>query len=418
MKKSCARQADQLANCLDSIPAWVKTCLLAFSGGLDSCVLLHLLANKSPPLKIKLWHVNHGLQSESGSMEQFCRQQADLYGFDLKLSRLNLQTTASNIEALARTARYDLFAKGLASNECLLTAHHADDQVETFLLNVLRGSGSAGLRGIARQKPIGGSILLRPMLAVKRDTLLDYAKQHDIEWFEDPSNSSDKFNRNYLRHNIVPLISQRWPNYHSSIGTVCEIQAETRQMLDELAALDYALVVHETDHADRSSLKIAALKSLSGMRQKNVIRYWLRLHHCSSLPKTRLDTLIKQLSAKQDAAPVVTNTDYDIRIYNGRLFIVDYQQPKNLKAVYDLTGSCKLEIAALGLVLQRQSVLKFFRIEDNQQTVQIRFRLDANSKNQHSHRLKRLFQNQKIAPWLRNSTPQVYIDGELVGLWV
>lgn len=351
-------------------------------------------------------------------MAQFCRQQADLYDLDLKLSHLNLESIDSNIEAVARKGRYELFAKGLTANDCLLTAHHANDQVETFLLNVLRGSGSAGLRGIAAHKSIGSSKLLRPMLAIKRETLLDYATQHGLEWFEDPSNSSQRFNRNYLRHNVIPSISQRWPNYHSSIGTVCELQAETQQMLDELAALDYAKIIDEEGRQGRPGLTIKILLSFSVARQKNVIRYWLRLHNCSNLPKTRLDTLIKQLNAKPDATPIIAGTGYDIRIYNGRLFIVELLSTQVLRAVYDLTDSIRLEISELGLVLERQTVLAFFRVEDRNQTVQIKFRLNENSENQTSHRLKRLFQKHKIPPWLRNTTPQVYIDDELIGLWL
>lgn len=420
--KSSSRQIDLLTHCLDTIPASAATCVLAFSGGLDSCVLLHLLVNSRFLPIIKLWHVNHGLQVEAEEMANFCQKQANAYNLELKLSHLNLQTTESNIEAIARTARYALFAKELAPNDCLLTAHHLDDQVETFLLNVLRGSGSAGLRGIAAQKSIARALLIRPMLRCKRETLLDYAKQHKLEWFEDPSNSSVQFNRNYIRHKVTPVIKQRWPNYQDSIATVCDIQDETQQLLDDLATLDYAATNSASDDSTLaklpSTLSVNDLALLSLARQKNVLRYWLRINQRSSLPKARLDTFTQQLSAKQGANPIIENSGYNIRIYDGRVFIVDHDLPQPHQAVYDFLTKSELEIGELNLVLQRQLVLDFLGIEESGQTIQIRFRTDETSVHQHSHRLKRLFQNYKIAPWLRSSTPQLLINGELKGLWV
>jgi tRNA(Ile)-lysidine synthase len=431
--KSRSRQLELLEHCLDLVPARVENCVLAFSGGLDSCVLLHLLASSRFLLNTKLWHVNHGLQIEADSMADFCQQQANAYRLEFKLSHLNLQTTESNVEAIARTARYALFASELTQNDCLLTAHHLDDQVETFLLNVLRGSGSAGLRGIAAQRPIAKARLIRPLLQVKRDTLLYYAKQHKLEWFEDPSNSSVQFNRNYIRHKVTPVIQQRWPNYQHAIATVCDIQAETQQLLDDLAALDYDTLI---DASDRSALAKSAstissttispstlcahgLAALSASRQKNVLRYWLRVNQRPSLPKARLDTFTEQLGAKRDANPIIENGDYDIRIYHGRVFIVNHEQPQPQQAVYDFLSESEseLEIPELNLVLRRSAVLDYLGIEELGQVIQVGFRTDELPKHQNSHRLKRLFQSQKIAPWLRSTTPQLLVDGELMGLW-
>ncbi|MFT6371598.1 MAG: tRNA(Ile)-lysidine synthase [Gammaproteobacteria bacterium] len=414
-------QMKLLTDCLDLVPASVGNCVLAFSGGLDSCVLLHLLANSRFLPIIKLWHVHHGLQIEADKMASFCQQQASDYHLELKLSYLNLQTAKTNIEATARTARYALFAKELSLNDCLLTAHHLDDQVETFLLNVLRGSGSAGLRGIAAQKKIAKAQLIRPMLQFKRETLLDYATQHKLEWFEDPSNSSVQFNRNYIRHKLTPVIKQRWPNYQDSIGTVCDIQAETQQLLDDLAALDYVKLSNVSENLTLSTLSptlnIEALDSLTKARQKNVIRYWLRVNKRSSLPKARLDTFIQQLGAKQGANPIIENNDYDIRLYDGRVFIVDHMMPQPLRSAYDFLAQPVLEVPELNLRLSRDSVLDYLGIKESGQVIQVRFRTEESPTHQNNHRLKRLFQTHKVAPWLRKITPQLIIDGELIGIW-
>jgi tRNA(Ile)-lysidine synthase len=421
--KSCSRQVELLTHCLDLVPASVENCVLAFSGGLDSCVLLHLLSNSRFLPNIKLWHVNHGLQSEAENMANFCQQQANAYQLELKLSHLNLQTTQSNIEAIARTARYALFAKELTQNDCLLTAHHMDDQVETFLLNVLRGSGSAGLRGIAAQRSFAKACLIRPLLHFKREILLGYANQHELEWFEDPSNNSVQFNRNYIRHKVTPVIQQRWPNYQGAIATVCDIQSETQQLLDDLATLDYEVLSDSSDRPSSeklpSTLSVKGLALLSLARKKNVIRYWLRISKRSSLPRARLDAFTQQLGAKQGANPIIVNGSYDIRIYDGRVFIVNQDRPKfkPVQSVYDFLTQPVLEIPELNLVLRRNSVLDYLGIEDLGQVIQIRFRTKESTIHQHNHRLKRLFQSHKIAPWLRSTTPQLLIDGELLGIW-
>ena len=419
--KSRSSNMKPFTDCLDLVPDSVDNCVLAFSGGLDSCVLLHLLANSRFLPIIKLWHVHHGLQLEADHMAKFCHQQANAYNLELKLSHLNLEATKANIEATARTARYALFARQLKPNDCLLTAHHLDDQVETFLLNVLRGSGCAGLRGIAVQKPIKKAQLIRPMLHFKREALLDYATQHKIEWFEDPSNSSVKFNRNYIRHQVTPVIQQRWPNYQDSIATVCEIQAETQQLLDDLALIDYVKLSNVSENLTLatfpSTLDVDALISLKKIRQKNVIRYWLRINKRSGLSKARLDTFIQQLLAKQGANPIIENNDYDIRLYDGRVFIVDHVRPQPTQSVYNFLSQPVLEIPELNLLLRRDSVLDYLGVKESGQVIQVRFRSEALPAHQNSHRLKRLFQSHKVAPWLRKTTPQQLIDGELTGIW-
>jgi tRNA(Ile)-lysidine synthetase-like protein len=154
------------------------------------------------------------------------------------------------------------------------------------------------------------------------------------------------------------------------------------------------------------------------VRQKNVLRYWLRINQRASLPKSRLDSFIQQLGAKQGANPMVQNCDYDIRIYDGRIFIVDQEITEPKLEAYDFLKHLELKIPELNLVLRRNSVLDYLGLDDSGQVIQIRFRNKQLSTNQNSHRLKRLFQTLKIAPWLRNTTPQLCIDGELRGLWV
>ena len=230
-----SRLYEQLDNSLQLLPESVKRLVLAFSGGVDSCVLLHLLSQRNSDFEILIWHVNHGLVDNADEMELFCQQKVSEYGMELNLSHLRLDSNVSNIEARARKARYQVFGESLGGQDCLLTAHHADDQVETFFLNLLRGSGSAGLRGIAAFKWLSRTPMLRPLLSISRVDLERYAEQQQLNWFEDPSNQSERFNRNYLRKQVIPAIKKRWPAYHQSIASVCAIQSETQDLLDDLS---------------------------------------------------------------------------------------------------------------------------------------------------------------------------------------
>jgi tRNA(Ile)-lysidine synthase len=405
----------QLESCLDCIPGDIDRVVLAYSGGLDSSVLLHLLATRSNQFEVLAWHVNHGLQEMAQAMETFCRSRAKQYKLTIKTSRLNLDPGGSNLESKARKARYALFEQWLTKNDCLLTAHHADDQAETFLLNVLRGSGSAGLRGIAKSRPIGQAILLRPLLEVPGEALSSYARVNQLEWFDDPSNASDRFNRNYLRHHVMPLLKARWPGYLESIRSVVSIQVETQDALDELGLQDLQHLQPDPGKPDR--LSIIDLREFSRSRQKNVIRYWLRRLNHASLPQARLNQLIEQLKTRNDAMPKITGSGYDIRIYDRCLFLVPHGDPGSPAESYDFKNQQLLKIEAIGLQIERQLIMRRLHRKDCGQSIKLKFRHRGNTANSDRHRLKRLFQKHKIPPWKRALTPQIYLDDELVDLW-
>lgn len=405
----------RLESCLESIPGGVRRIVLAYSGGLDSSVLLHQLIPVSDRFEVLAWHVNHGLQETASEMESFCRSQAKKYHLKFKSSRLKLDPGSSNLESNARRERYKIFEDQLTGKDCLLTAHHADDQVETFILNVLRGSGSAGLRGIASSRPLGRSLLLRPLLGVSKQDLLAYAEAHDLKWFDDPSNKSDRFNRNYLRNQVTPLLRARWPGYLDSIQAVVSIQAETQDALDEFAIQDLRQL---RNNSQGDCLPIPALLMLSPIRQKNLIRYWLRQANCDGLPRARLNQLIGQLNVRQDAMPMISGSGYDFRIYDQGLYLVPRNQLIELQECYDFAAKPLLEIESTGLKVKRGSILRRLRRNDCGQSIKLRFRQRDSGSNPDRHRLKRLFQKHKIPPWERPSTPQIYLDDELVGLWV
>ena len=390
--------------------------VLAFSGGLDSCVLLHLLTARRRNFKLLLWHVNHGLQDCATDMESFCIDLAGQYGIEIKASHLNLGQFRSNVESLARNARYAEFQTGLSAQDILLTAHHADDQAETFFLNLFRRSGIAGLRGIASVKSLGETRLVRPLLGIERGELAQYADQHSLKWFDDPSNLSDRYNRNYLRNQVIPAIKSRWPGFVQSISSVCQIQVETQQLLDVIAEIDYRQCSLELP-AQSSRLNQEFLKTLSPPRQKNLVRFWLRQNDYQSLPAGKLVELIRQLNARQDAQPIIKANDYDIRIYSRQLFVVARQSHLPLKQRYVMTEGATIEIKPIAFRISRTEVLQRFALSDQGQSISIQFRLEILSGNPSGHRLKHLFQKYRVPPWLREQTPQIFIDDELQGIY-
>lgn len=401
-------------SCLETIPDTTRRVFVAYSGGLDSSVLLHLLLSRRRDFEIIPWHINHGLVEVAARMEEFCAGQARAYGLELRIDRLDLRGIVSNVEAEARRRRYQLFERHCAAGDCILTAHHADDQAETFLLNALRGSGVAGLRGIAERLQLGEALLLRPLLDRGRAELEAYALEHEIRWFNDPSNRALRYDRNYLRHEVLPLLKQRWPGLPQVLSTSCEIQSQTQELLDEVAAEDFA-VLEDAPSAGCATLKLPGLLALSPARRVNLLRYWAAAAGAPPLPHARLKELLQQLHAREDAQPQISLPGCSIRVYDQRLFLVRDSEPAAVSGDFEFGRDERIEIDQLDLHLQRGEIFARLGIEDRRQALTLKFRR-AGERNDDRHRLKRLFQRHRVPPWERDSVAQVYLDGRLEGL--
>jgi tRNA(Ile)-lysidine synthase len=399
---------------LESIPASAQRVFVAYSGGLDSSVLLHLLISETRDFRIIPWHVNHGLIEAAAQMEEFCIEQTRRLGLEIRIDRLELADIDSNVEAEARRQRYRLFRQNSREGDCILTAHHADDQAETLLMNALRGSGVAGLRGIARQRRLGAALLLRPLLGYSRTELEEYAASHELAWFNDPSNQSLRYDRNYLRHEVVPLLKRRWPGTVAALTTCSEIQTETQDLLDEVAAADYRALQAEASNGI-ATLDLPGLLSLSLPRRKNLLRYWATRAGFAALPHARLQELMQQLHARADAQPEIAMSDCKIRVYDRRLFLVTGEDGPDIGGEFEFGQTAVVEIEALGLRLDREEIFARLGIDDRGQSLSLRFRRSGEP-NSDRHRLKRLFQKYNVPPWQRDRVAQVYLDGRLEGL--
>lgn len=257
-----------------------KAWYLALSGGLDSSVLLHILAQlrKAEPLPpLTAIHVHHGLQKVADDWPAHCTQFCAALQVPLRLRsvRINQQ---SNLEEAARRARYEVFEQFLGPEDVLLTAQHQGDQAETLLFRLLRGAGVRGLAAMPRVRPLGQGRLVRPLISIERAQLEAYALKEGLTWVEDPSNQRLDFSRNYLRHSVLPELQRRWPKVQLSLARTAEHMAEAQGLLDELALQDLAGVRSKPEALAWLSLPSLALKPLADLseaRQRNLLRYWL-----------------------------------------------------------------------------------------------------------------------------------------------
>ncbi|BBP61245.1 tRNA lysidine(34) synthetase TilS [Pseudomonas sp. St316] len=266
---------------LTQLSPWCNaaTWRIAFSGGLDSTVLLHLLVSLSktqtlPPLNAI--HVHHGLQSVADAWPAHCRSVCEALGVPLQVVNVQVRPGAS-VERAAREARYGAFHAATQGNEVLLTAQHRDDQAETLLFRLLRGAGVRGLSAMPRQRALGQGYLLRPLLDVSRAELEIYATQQGLSWIDDPSNDDHRYARNYLRQRVFPVLAEQWPQAPTTLARSAAHMSEAQGLLDDLARIDLAQAASAGafDWLGLQSLALAPLRALSPARQRNALSHWL-----------------------------------------------------------------------------------------------------------------------------------------------
>jgi tRNA(Ile)-lysidine synthase len=313
-------------------PAWH----VGFSGGLDSTVLLHALADLArretlPP--ISAIHVHHGLQAAADAWPAHCRKVCDALGVSLQVISVQVKAQAS-LEQAARDARYAAFSAALKSGEVLMTAQHQDDQAETLLFRLLRGAGLRGLAAMPVSRALGQGSLLRPLLGVSRADLDAYAREHELTWIEDPSNDDPRFSRNYLRNQVLPTLTSRWPQAAANLARTAGHLDEAQQLLNELAEqdLEAARVGNRLPWVALPSLALAPLVGLSAARQRNALRHWLA-------PLTRLPDSDHWRGwedlrdANPDGRPVWRLADGELHRAEGRIWWLAGDFLKPLKAV-------------------------------------------------------------------------------------
>jgi len=293
-------------------------CAVAWSGGLDSTVLLHLLrgARRLPRsrLSVRAIHVDHGLQPAAADFRRFCVRTARRWQLPLKVVKVEVRIArGDSLEQAARQARRAAMAAALAPGEWLLTAQHADDQLETVLLALLRGAGPAGLAGMPARMPLGDSFLLRPLLDVQREQILAYARAGKLAWVDDPTNDQLRFDRNYLRAQVVPPMKDRWPAVARTVARSARHCAAAAAVLEQAAQRDLALA------ADGPDLHITVLRRWGRERRAAVLRAWIQAAGARAPNERHMVQIEAMLAARIDAHPELRLPDLTIKRTGPRL---------------------------------------------------------------------------------------------------
>ena len=393
---------------------------VAFSGGCDSHVLLHAIAalGEHVGTEVRAVHVHHGLHPAADQWLAHCQVECDRLGIELTTIRLALQPAkGDSLEAVAREGRYRAMAELLAPGDILLTAQHRDDQAETLLLQLLRGSGPSGLAAMPEQAPLGKGMLVRPLLGFGRDELIAYARQQELNWVEDDSNADYRFDRNYIRHELAPVLARRWPAFSKTLSRSARHCAEAQQLIDQLAISDLARVQHEDLH----TLSVSALNDLPRPRCRAVLRQWLR-QQGFRLPSTRkLDSILDEvLSASAGRSPLVSWLGAEVRRYRDRLFVQTPLPPHNPGRILLWREGLSLPAGLGGLRAERHMGGGIDPERWRRGVVEVRFRQGGErcrcQGDTMQRTLKYLFQELALPPWLRNRVPLIYLDGELAAV--
>jgi tRNA(Ile)-lysidine synthase len=291
---------ERLAELLPRLPQ-TPLCV-AFSGGADSTALLAALAKlPQPPLALRAVHVDHRLHPQSARWSAHCRRVARSLGVPLVVHTARvLRRRGESPEAAARAARYALLGAALAAGEALLTAHHQDDQLETVLLQLLRGAGVAGLAAMPAVAPFARGVLVRPLLPRTHAELSAWVNAQGLPWIEDESNAQLRLDRNYLRVRVLPLIRARWPAAAATVARSARHAAEAQRLLEALGAADAARA------ACGETLSAKVLRALTPDRRRNALRFWITAAGHLAPPATRLEEIAGPLlAAREDAQPLV-----------------------------------------------------------------------------------------------------------------
>ena len=399
--------------------------LVGFSGGLDSTVLMALLVDIIPAQRLCAVHVNHGLSNNASQWqshtEAFCRS----LGVQLHSESVTVQETGQGLEAAAREARYQVFENLLQQDGLLLLGHHADDQVETVLYHLLRGSGSKGLSGIPASRAIARGQLIRPLLSWQKAQLQTYAEQRKLSWIEDETNLESTFDRNYLRNNVVPEIAARWPDYAQRIARSAQLSKDSEDLALVVAVEDLQGLDARVGRGGWS-LCLNAFAALTVVRQKNTLRQWPGLLQLP-LPGHKIidEILCAVIRAREDAAPKIMWQGLRWGRFRNRLYLVAVSdqlpvmnqgllwQPEMPLVLPD--GSSLVGEITLGQGLYLESG----------QPVMVRTRLGGErcmpAGRKHSNSLKKLLQESNLEPWWRDRIPLLYRGEQLVAvgdLWV
>ena len=396
---------------------------VGYSGGLDSHVLLHLLATRADlrtERSVSAVHVDHGLQPDSRAWARHCSAVCRALNVPLRSVAVCARPEkGQSPEAAAREARYRALSALIGPNGALLMAHHRDDQAETLLLQLLRGSGPHGLAAMPIAAPLGRGLLLRPLLEIERTEILAYAREHGLDWIEDQSNTDTGIDRNFLRHDILPRLKQRWPAAARTLSRSASLCAAAASLMDAQAAQDLL----EAMHMDRPDcLDLRVLNALDEGRRCNVLRHWLGRLGLPRPSAAQLQRIIDDLLvAAPDRRPRVHWPGTELRRHREGLYAMVPLPDHDPAKTYELVPEEPLRLPGVGeLLLKATRGRGLDRAALTGRPLSVRFRRGGEwfrpLGQSHRRTLKNLLRETGLAPWERDRVPLLYAGEELVAV--
>ncbi len=439
---------EPLKQSLLNIPA-ANAYYVAFSGGLDSSLLLeltHRYLTCCQAVPVVAIHVHHGLSAYADQWQVHCERVCQRLGVQLISQRVSLGPKKGGIEEAARSARYAVFESVLTESAVLLQGHHQNDQAETVLLRLMRGAGVAGIAGIPKMRALNSAFIYRPFLDTSKSMLLQAAQAMKLDWVDDDSNECLDFDRNFIRHEVLPVLERRWVGAVSRLSMSAKHCSESAELENALAQIDLNGIIHK-DFS--SALSIESLTSLSMSRQKNVVRFWLKQQGLSFPGEKRFQRIWTEiLPARDDAMPLIEWALGAVRRYKNALFSIT-REDLQAQAEFDaeLIALPPLDEDLLSVYLENKKAIVFsastiagkeytlslvssnddqlgeglrIRPPSEEEQVSLRFRLGGELfkpvGKAHHRPLKKWFHDCSVPPWLRDSVPLLYYNESLVAI--
>ena len=386
----------------------IKRFIIAYSGGVDSTVLLNIMHAIRDTLvqRMHIFHVNHQIHDDASGWQLFCQQQAKELNITFSSFIAKIEQSAIKkygLEGAARKVRYQIFIDNLLETDLLLFAHHLNDNNETFLLRLLRGAGLSGLSAMPEKRSIGNAQLYRPLIDVDKSCIMDYAKSHQLKWITDTSNNDITIDRNYLRIKIIPNLQKRWPKLDKQINNtsnIChdsylELNRQAQNILKEIAS--------------GKKLNISHLLKLSLTMQTYTLRAWLDNHSLATPSYLQTHTFLRDLAnVKKDAKLQFRYADVKLLVYNNYIYILNINyQPDNAIYHWDFNNTLICKNGSYSRVKKFNAGININDI------VTVCFRKQAKYSRKS---IKNIMQNKKIPYWLRDYIPLIFYKNKLVAV--
>ena len=412
-----------LHHIISVLPSNPTHIIVAFSGGVDSHVLLHLLA-LHPLFKSKITavYINHGLQVEAEGWALHCKTIATHLGVAFKSIQVDAQKKAAQSqEEVARNVRYKALKSLVNQGDILLMAQHREDQLETVLLQLFRGAGVQGLSGMPINTLFGKGRMIRPLLDISKQAIIEYANFHQLHWIDDPSNQSNDFDRNFLRNQILPQLKQRWLGLDKTVARTAR-HCVNSHLASQLLAENLLIKCYNDQD---QTICCENLLRLPHYQQQLVLRQWLAQYSLRMPSEVQIDKILTSIVlAKPSANPEIKLQQYSLRRYRAKLYCDEFQSDTLIEQVW-ANDSQQIAYKDKHYLQRIDSSEGISRQQWDQAEITVKFRSGSEKValpyRQGHHSLKKLFQEQGVPPWKRQCMPLIYLDNQLAAigdLWV